>query len=178
MPRCDRCFLALKLKLVFLAGIFVVALSCVTTEASHPTSDTEYTGNLDGELVPHTEDKDQVFLHALRDRKKIKFATPLETGANVTAGRLYDPLKDKSSLLALLVESEGEPPILYADLDGDGLLADSEKFEMTRDEDDNPYIRQVTLQLPFKNPLFKTYPIFIQYYKDVRWDELKENDRL
>src|SRR5205814_5667375 len=73
------------------------------------------------------------------------FPTRRSSDLSVTAGRLYDPLKDKSSLLALLVESEGEPPILYADLDGDGLLADSEKFEMTRDEDDNPYIRQVTL---------------------------------
>jgi len=54
----------------------------------------------------------------------------------------------------------------------------NERFEMMRGEDDNPYIRETTLQLPFKNPLFKTYPIFVQYYKNVRWDEMKEGDRL
>jgi len=37
---------------------------------------------------------------------KVKFATPLEPGANITAGRLYDPPRDKSAILALLVEAE------------------------------------------------------------------------
>jgi len=29
-----------------------------------------------------------------------------------------------------------------------------------------------------KNALFKSLPIFIQYFKNVQWDELKEGDRL
>ena len=178
MPRCHHRIVAVKLCFVSLASAFLLAPGCVTTLASPAAGDTEYTGSLDGELVPHTEDVDQVIFHPLRDLSKVKLATPLEAGTSVTAGRLYDPLKDKSSLLALLVESEDGPPTLYADLDGDGVLADNEKFEMDRGEDDNPYIRQVTLQLPFKNPLFKTYPIFVQYYKNVRWDEMKEDDRL
>src|SRR5882762_10128077 len=178
MPRNHHRVIAFKLCFVSLASAFLLTLCSVTTLAAPPPGDTEYTGRLDGELVPHTEDVDQVIFHPLRDLAKIKLATPLEAGTSVTAGRLYDPLKDKSSLLALLVESEDGPPTLYADLDGDGVLADNERFEMTLNEDDNPYIRQATLQLPFKNPLFKTYPIFVQYYKDVRWDEMKEGDRL
>jgi len=178
MPRHHHQTFAVKLCFVALAGAFLLAVGCATTPAATLPGDTEYTGRLDGELVPHTEDVDQVIFHPLRDLSKIKLATPLAAGTRVTAGRLYDPLKDKSSLLALLVEPEDESPILYADLDGDGVLADNEKFELQRGEDDNPYILETTLQLPLKNPLFKTYPVFVQYFKDVRWDEMKEGDRL
>lgn len=178
MPRHQHRFVAFRLPFLLLASILLLAYCGTRAIAAAPAGDTEYTGSLDGELVPHTEDVDQVIFHPLRDLAKVKLATPLEAGVSVTAGRLYDPLKDKSSLLALLVESEDGPPTLYADVDGDGLLADNERFELTRGEDDNPYIREATLQLPFKNPLFKTYPIFIQYFKNVRWDEMKEGDRL
>ena len=178
MPLNQHRVVAARLLLGSLAAVLLVA-SCGTgaIASGHP-SDTEYSGRLDGELVPHTEDVDQVIFHPVRDLSKIRLATPLAAGIKVTAGRLYDPLKDKSSLLALLVEPEDESPVLYADLDGNGLLADNERFELTRGEDDNRYIRQVTLQLPFKNPLFKTYPIFVQYFKNVRWDEMNEGDRL
>ena len=178
MPRHHHRLFALKPWFVSLGSACLLALGCVMTLAAPPPGDTEYTGSLDGELVPHTEDVDQVIFHSLRDLSKIKLATPLPAGVNVPAGRLYDPLKDKSSLLAVLVEPEDESPILYADLDGDGVLADNERFELKRGEDDNPYILETTLQLPLKNPLFKTYPIFVQYYRKVRWDEMKEDDRL
>jgi thiol-disulfide isomerase/thioredoxin len=177
MPRSQYRTFASKLAFVFLASAFLLALCCSGTLAA-PMPGDEYTGSLDGDLVPHTEDVDQVIFHPLRDLSKVKFATPLEAGTKVTAGRLYDPLKDKSSLLALLVEPEDETPLLYADVDGDGVLADNERFELTRGEDDNPYILETILQLPFKNPLFKTYPIFVQYFKNVRWDEMKDDDRM
>jgi peroxiredoxin len=178
MPRYHYRVIAFKICLVSVASVLLIAYCCAAALASPLPGDTEYTGSLDGELVPHTEDVDQVIFHPLRDLSKVRLATPLDAGASVTAGRLYDPLKEKSSLLALLVESEDGPPALYADVDGDGVLADNERFEMTRGEDDNPYIREATLQLPFKNPLFKTYPIFVQYFKNVHWDEMKEGDRL
>jgi thiol-disulfide isomerase/thioredoxin len=34
------------------------------------------------------------------------------------------------------------------------------------------------VQLPFKNALFKSYPVVVQYYKNVTWDELKEGENL
>jgi thiol-disulfide isomerase/thioredoxin len=57
-------------------------------------------------------------------------------------------------------------------------MADSERFALKREEDDNPYILKATLKLPMKTALFQTYPIVVQYFKNVRWDELAEDERL
>ena len=140
--------------------------------------DTEYLGSLDGELVPNTEDLDQIIFRPLRDPSKVKFASPPPKDASLTAGRLYDPLRDKSAILALLVLEEGEQPFLYVDLDLDNAIADNERLPMEPSPDRSPYILQVTVQLPFKNALFKNYPIVVQYYKNVQWDELKEGENL
>src|ERR1700730_1401474 len=139
MPRHQHSVIAFNPSLGLLTSILLLIYCGSKPIASPIPGDTEYTGSLDGELVPHTGDVDQVIFHPLRDLSKIKLATPLEAGVNVTAGRLYDPLKDKSSLLAVLVEPEDDSPILYADLNGDGVLADNERFELKRGADDNPY---------------------------------------
>ena len=158
-----------------LALPLVMSSSLVRSRAA----DSEFVGSLSGELVPNTGDLDQIIFRPVRDLSKIKFATPLEQGVNITAGRLYDPLRDKSAILTLLVESEDdEEPFIYADLDLDNLMADSERFKLEREEDRNPYILQTTVQLPFKNALFKSYPIYVQYFRNVQWDELKEGETL
>lgn len=166
---------------IVLEIIFSTALLLLIS-AQPPTlvhaGDAEYLGSLDGQLVPNTDDLDQIIFRPLRDLSKVKFATPIEPGANITAGRLYDPIRDKSAILALLVEPEDEPPTLYADIDLDGTIAGSEKFPLSHEEDGSPYIFQATIELPFKNALFKSYPIFLQYYKGVEWDELKEGETL
>ena len=140
--------------------------------------DPEYVGSLDGQLVPNTDDLDQIIFRPLPDPSKVKFATPLESNVNITAGRLYDPLRDKSAILTLLVTSEDAAPFIYADIDQDGTMANNEKFDLVRDDEDNPYILKATIELPFKNALFKSYPILLQYWKDVEWEELKEGESL
>src|SRR5436190_23718935 len=74
--------------------------------------DTEYPGTLESELVPNTQDLDQITFRPVRDLSKIKTAKPLEQGGSVTAGRLYHPTSDKSSILTVLVEPEGGAPTL------------------------------------------------------------------
>jgi thiol-disulfide isomerase/thioredoxin len=166
---------------IFYVAALVVALfspGAALTATPSRAGDAEYLGSLDGQLVPNTDGLDQIIFRPLRDLSKVKFTTPLEPGANITAGRLYDPIRDKSAILALLVEPEDEPPMLYADVDLDGTMADSEKFPFGHDEEGNPYIFQAIIELPFKNPLFKSYPIFVQYFKGVQWDEMKEGETL
>ncbi len=114
-------------------------------------ADTEYAGKLDPELIANREDLEQVILKPFRELAKIKFAaaTPPDlVGAHLTASRLYHPGQDKSVILALLVEAEDETPYLYADLNLDNVMSDAERFDLTRGEDDNPYILEATLKLP------------------------------
>ena len=170
MPHCSFSHVSQHLLFALIAAVFVFATSV-------SAGDPEFTGSLDGELVPNTGDFEQIIFRPLRDLKKVTFATPLEEDVTVTAGRLYDPLRDKSAILALLVEGDGAEPMLYADLNGDNTMSDYEKFALDKDEE-RSYIREVTLQLPFKNPLFKTFPIVVQYWKNVQWDELKEGETL
>jgi thiol-disulfide isomerase/thioredoxin len=160
-----------------LVGLSLPLLFSGETRAASPAAD-EYVGTLDGELIPYSEDLDQVIFHPLRDLSKVKFQTAPDAGGHITAGRLYDPLRDKSAILAVLIEQEDGTLVLFADVDGDGTMSDKERFELSRGEDNSPYIMQTTLQLPMANALFRTYPIFIEYFKDVQWDELKEGERL
>jgi thiol-disulfide isomerase/thioredoxin len=140
--------------------------------------DVEYTGKLEPELVADTEDFDQVIFKPIRDLSKVKFATPIEEGATLTAGRLYHPPSDKSSILALLVEPEDETPYLYADLDTNNTLDAAERFPLERQEDDNPYILQATLKIPLKGATFSGYPVVVQYFREVQWDEMQEGERM
>lgn len=178
MPRPQRNPLAARvfaLALVLLALVGVHLLSGVHTLAA---GDVEYTGKLEPELVADTEDFDQIVFKPLRDLSKIKFNTPPEEGANLTAGRLYHPPTDKSSILAVLVEPEDGAPYLYADLDLNNTMDASERFAFAREQDDNPYILRVTLKVPFKGALFGSYPVVVQYLREVQWDEIKEGERV
>src|SRR5947209_1811835 len=83
------------------ALVLLLAACCAAARSRTATADNEYLGSLDNELVPDTQELDQVVFHALRDLAKVKFATPPESGGNVAAGRLYDPLRDKSAILAV-----------------------------------------------------------------------------
>jgi peroxiredoxin len=114
----------------------------------------------------------------MRDLSKIKFAAPIEAGSNVTAGRLYHPPQDKSSILTLLVEPEDGEPYLYADLNLDNVMSENERFALKRGDDDNPYLWEATLSLPLQGVAFPSYPIFVRYLKDVHWDKMKEGERM
>ncbi len=151
------------------AGLFVVVSGA---------GDTEYLGTLESELVPNTEDLDQITFRPVRDLSKIKTAKPIEPGGSVTAGRLYHPPSDKSSILTVLVEPEDGAPYIYADLNLDNVLTEDERFELKPVDQNNSYILQAVLKVPFKGSLFHSFPIVVQYFKGVEWDELKEGERL
>src|SRR6266404_5972155 len=108
----------------------------------------EYTGKLDSQLVANRDDHEQVVFRPMRDLSRIKIAKPPESDATVTAGRLYHELDDK------------------------------ERFPFSREEADNPYIWQTTVNEPLKEGLFKSFPLFVQYLKRVRTEEMKEGERL
>jgi thiol-disulfide isomerase/thioredoxin len=158
------------------AGLFAIGAAWFAGNSS--AGDTEYLGTLESELIPRTEDMDQVVFHPVRDLTKIKTAKPFESGDKVTAGRLYHPPSDKSSILTLLVEPEGGAPYLYVDSNLDGTLSPDERFELKPADGEDSYILQATIKVPLQSPLFSSFPISVQYFKNVQWDELKEDERL
>jgi peroxiredoxin len=157
-------------------ALFLTSIGFLSTITR--AGDSEYLGTLEPELAANREDMDQVTFRPVRELSKIKTAKPLQQGGSITAGRLYHPPSDKSSILTVLVEPEDGEPYLYADLNLDGSLSDDERFELKRAVEDNPYILEATLKVPFKGPLFQSFPVVVQYYKGVQWDELKEGERL
>jgi thiol-disulfide isomerase/thioredoxin len=167
-----------SVKVLFLLILFAFIQLGTRWQPRTQAGDTEFLGSLDGELVPNTEDLDQITFRPIKDLSKIKTASPLPSDSSVTAGRLYDPLRDKSAILTLLVQPEDEQPYLYVDLNLDNNMTDDEKRELKREQERNPYILQTTVELPFKNALFKNYPILVRFLKDVEWEELKEGETL
>jgi peroxiredoxin len=141
-------------------------------------ADQEFTGKFEPQLVVNRDDQEQVVFRPMRDLSKIKLAKPPDNDATVTAGRLYHALSDKSAILALLVEPESEDPYLLVDVDMNNSFDETERFNLSRDEDNNPYIWQTTINEPLKEGLFQSFPLFVQYFKNVRTDEMREGDRL
>jgi peroxiredoxin len=160
-----------------LKRIIFLTLLCLFLNCAVFAGDAEYTGAFDAQLVADKQDLDQVIFRPLKDASKIKLETPLNEGETATAGRLYHAPSDKSSILSLLVESDDEAPYLYADLNLDNVLSNSEKISLNH-PDNNPYIYEATLNISLSSGMFKTIPLFIQYFKNVQWDEMKQGERL
>src|SRR5438552_17726163 len=98
-----------------LVGLSLTVASLLVISAARSAD--EYTGKLDSQLVANRDDHEQVVFRPMRDLSRIKIAKPPERDSTVTAGRLYHALSDKSAILALLVEPQGEDPYLLADVD-------------------------------------------------------------
>ena len=160
------------MKNLLLLLVLFLCLSSITF-----AGDTEYTGTFNLDLVADKEDLDQVVFRPV-NLSRVKLEVPLENGQSATAGRLYHAPSDKSSILAVLVQPEEDDPFIYADLNLDGALTKDERYSFHRAEDNNPYLFELTLNVPLSGSIFKTVPLFLQYLKDVQWDELKEGERL
>jgi peroxiredoxin len=138
----------------------------------------EFIGKFEPKLAPNKDDLDHVIFKPFRDMSKAQFAKRPESDATITAGRLYHPPTDKAAVLALLVEPEGEPPYVYADVDLNNVMDANEKFDLSNGESGNPYIWQTTVNVPLKEGFFQSYPVFVQYFKNVEMDEMGKDDRL
>lgn len=149
-----------ELRRLFGLGLTAVSLLVNSVAA---LADQDYTGKLEPPLVVNRDDHEQVVFRPMRDLSRIKISKPPDSDATVTAGRLYQALSDKSAILALLVEPQGEDPYLLADVDVNNELDEKERFQFSREEDDNPFIWQTTVNEPLKEGLFQSFPLFVQY---------------
>jgi len=141
-------------------------------------SDAEFTGQLTPDLIPNAEQTQSVIMRPLKDASKVKFATPLESGDKFTAGRLYDPTTDKSSMLLVLVEPDGGLPYLYVDYDMNYEMTDKERIAFA-DNEEHDGIYRARVSLPINgSSFFKNFPVEVQFWKNYTTEEMKEGDRL
>jgi peroxiredoxin len=161
-------------------AVLICALAlCITLAASSVSAVAEeFIGKFEPKLAPNKDDLDHVIFKPFRDVSKVQFANRPESDATITAGRLYHPPTDKAAILALLVEPEGEPPQIYADVDLNNAMDANEKFDLSNNESGNPYIWQTTVNVPLKEGFFQSHPVFVQYFKNVEMDEMDKDDRL
>ncbi|HEX5733761.1 MAG TPA: TlpA disulfide reductase family protein [Blastocatellia bacterium] len=154
----------------------LVALSL--TAGSVSADGNEFTGKFESKLVANEDDLDQVIFRPLLDRSMFKTAKPIDKDAVVTAGHLYHASSDKPAILAFLVEPQGESPYLLADIDMNNEMGEGERFELERDEEDDPYVWQTIVAQPLKEGPFQSFPLLVQYLKNVRWGNMKEGERM
>src|SRR5882672_6153592 len=94
-----------------LIGAFALSLTLGALGASSVSAAAEeYIGKFEPKMVPDKDDLDHVIFKPFRDLSKAQFAKRPDSDATITAGRLYHPPTDKAAILAMLVETDGEPP--------------------------------------------------------------------
>ena len=54
---------------------------------------------------------------------------------------------------------------------------EAEKITLQREEEDNPYIWHGTVNIPLPKGVFKTFPLFVKFYRGVKWEEMSDDDR-
>ncbi|MGQ0540659.1 MAG: TlpA family protein disulfide reductase [Blastocatellia bacterium] len=137
----------------------------------------DYTGQFNAALVANTEEFERVVLKG-STVGLWKAAGSFAANAHFSTGQLINPLTGEFSIRTLLVEEEGEDPVLFVDLNGDNTFATGEKQAFQQAKTDNPYLWHTTVSLEMKGGFFTSCPIFVRYLKSVRVDKMTREDRL
>lgn len=157
----------------FVAFLF----ACSVFAAAAIRGGAEYTGQFDTALVANVEEFERVILkHSAPERWKT--LGEFDEDTHFSSARLLNPRTGDVSLITLLVEQDGEDPVIFADVNGDGNLTPEEKFSFTKEKADNPYLWNATISLQIKNEFFTSCQIFIRYFKSVLIDKMTRDDRL
>ncbi len=138
----------------------------------------EYTGQFATDLEPAQENLDKVVFQPATGRLNFKLPGALEGNDKVTFSFLYNPSNEKLEIPALLVEEQGEKPYLWVDGNLNKTFEEAEKFTLKREEEDNPYVWNAVINIPLQKGVFKTFPLFVKFYRGVKWDEMTDDDRL
>ena len=108
---------------------------------------------------------------------KQKFTPPVDGKATIATGRLTEP-RGSGAIEALLIESNGKPPVLALDINSDNVITRDERFEMTAAPAGHSFYYAI-VELPIKNnPLFTAVPLYVRYFRGFKHPKLAETDRL
>ena len=161
-------------KQLLLAAAFTAAL---LSSAAVVRAGDEFTGHFDPVLVANTDDTEKVIFKNVT-REQLHGDVKIPEGAHLAAARVQDPRTMNYSIVALLVEEDGEDPVLFVDLNSDNKLTDNEKVPLKQVEKDDPYLWDITLQVPADDGPFKTLPIYLEYYRNYKYEKMGPEDRL
>ncbi|HLM00594.1 MAG TPA: TlpA disulfide reductase family protein, partial [Pyrinomonadaceae bacterium] len=181
-------FKILNLALIFLFSGFISPER--QAFAASAVGDNEFTGQFETVLAANVENFEKVVFKYVSDESVKNNGSSqniFKKDTHLTLGRLYDPQTGKTNIPALLVEEpesdeeedgDAKKPVIFVDLDASGNFSDNEKFTFEQAKKDNPYLWNVTVNLPVKNNFFTACPLFLQYFKRVRMEKMSAQDRL
>ena len=162
-----------------ISRIILIFLILTTFSNIAFAGDNEFVGTFETNLMANSEEMDDVIFKTVVGSSKLKFETSSDsTDTTITAARLFHPLQEKNVILSALVEVEDEKPSIYVDINLDGTFSQTELFPMKREKKDNPYLWQATVFMPINGKLFANYPIYIQYFRSYKYDDMNDSDRL
>ena len=169
----------MKFGFLTLAFVFVLTGASFLSFAQSGAAAARYTGKFEGALVANSEDFDRVvFKYAAADERAKSLQSLMSADAHTAAARLTNPLTGEETLSAMLVEERNKNPFLLVDINGDGAISDGEKFAFAREQADNPYLWTATVNLPVESGAFKSCPIFLRYFKEIKIGKMSDDDRL
>jgi len=138
---------------------------------------TEYYGTLKSELVPDMRELYGTVFKPVSNPALYKFSQPVEKGATLTVGHIFDPRKSDSRYEVLLIEPVNNSPYICSDENMNIKIEKNECLQLVASKDNSNEFEQ-TIKLPLTSPLFKTFPIFLRYKPGFRNQNMQANERL
>ena len=163
---------------IFSLRLVIVVLFLITQAFSMAFAfgSDEYIGQFETTLVAHKENLERI-IFKVATKDGLRGLNNLSDTVHISTNRLQNPT-GQSSLVAFLVEEEDEKPLIYVDLNADNNFTDDEKFVFKREKSNNPYLLITTFNVPIKNSLFTSCPVFLQYFRDVQTSKMTDGERL
>ena len=161
----------------YLVSLLVVVFTASSFTLPAAPVDAEYIGQFDKALVVNAEEFEQV---VLKDTGAAPWASlgSFESSTHFTSSKVLHPRTGNVSVMVLLVETEDEDPIIFADVNGDKKITADEKFLLKQEKADNPFLWGVTIPLAETEGFFSSYPIFVRYFKSIKVEKMTPGDRL
>ncbi len=178
MNRFDNSHRKQSEPIILILLILLLVFAGVVRAAENRKSDEQYQGKLSPNLVPDKSTLYGMLFKPVVGVSKYKFTPAVEAKSTVTIGNLYNPLTPGGKLEVILVEPpDSVAPYVCSDFNHDGVIDKSERAPLA-DGKDAASDFEGTLNLPLDTPLFKSFPVFLQYEKGFKSGNMEAGDRL
>jgi len=169
IPRALR-LLARSLLLSIVSALPITVDSQVVVSDKAPT---RFYGKMRSQLGP-----DLVHIYQrvfqVATRPNIRFEPAIEKGAVISSGEIIDARATTGRTVMFLVEPPNGVPFLTVDSNANGIIEQSERHRLEKNE--HGFVSLI--QLPLKHSFFKSFPMLVHYVYGFKHPDLKPTDRL